>query len=165
MSRKWICAIACLLVAPGVAYAAHGRVGLWNVTTSMSMAMPQIPPEALAQMKARGIKMPNGQSFTSQICMTAAEVNADKPPSMGRENTGCQWGNIHTSASGMTGDLVCTGQMKGHGSMQVSYTGNTHYSGQYSFQGNVEGQTQDMKSTFTGDWVKTDCGVVKPAMH
>jgi hypothetical protein len=55
--------------------------------------------------------------------------------------------------------------MKGHGSMQVSYTGNTHYSGKYAFQGSVEGQTQDMKSSFTGDWVKTDCGAVKPAMH
>ena len=42
-----------LILVPAVAFAAHGRAGLWNVTTSMEMSnMPQMPPEALAMMKA-----------------------------------------------------------------------------------------------------------------
>ena len=122
MSRKWICAIVFAVVAPGVAFADHGKAGLWKVSTSMTVAMPQMPPEALAQMKAMGMSMPNGRTFTSQICMTEADVNADKPPSMGNENMGCKWGNMHVSGTGMTGDLVCTGQMNGKGSMQVSTT-------------------------------------------
>ncbi len=36
---------ASLVLAPAAAFAAHGRVGLWNVTTTMEMAnMPAIPP-------------------------------------------------------------------------------------------------------------------------
>jgi hypothetical protein len=165
MSKKWLSTVALVLVLPGAAFAAHGKAGLWNISTTMSMAMPQMPPEALAQMKAMGMSMPSGRTFTSQICMTEADVNADKPPSMGNDNMNCKWTNMHVTGSGMTGDLICSGQMTGKGSMQVSYTGNTHYSGQYSFTGSVEGHQQNMKSSFTGDWVKADCGAVKPMMR
>ena len=71
-----------LILAPVAAMAAHGRVGLWTVTSTMEMPdMPQIPPQALEMMKARGMPMP-GQPFTTQMCMTQDQVNADKPPSM-----------------------------------------------------------------------------------
>ena len=37
----------------------HGKPGLWNITTTMQMAnMPQMPPEAMAMMKQRGMKIP-----------------------------------------------------------------------------------------------------------
>ena len=74
-------AIAIVLL-PATALAGHGKAGLWNITTSMEMAnMPQMPPEAMAMMKARGMKMPGmGQPMTSQICMTQEQVNADMPP-------------------------------------------------------------------------------------
>ncbi len=55
MDRSSLSALiaASLVLAPAAAFAAHGRAGLWNVTTTMQMSnMPQIPPEALAMMKS-----------------------------------------------------------------------------------------------------------------
>ena len=72
MSRSLICALmgAALILTPIAAFGAHGRAGLWTVTSTMEMKnMPQMPPEAMAMMKARGMPMP-GAPFTTQMCMT-----------------------------------------------------------------------------------------------
>lgn len=167
MSKKLLLCTIMLAsaVLSGAALAEHGKAGLWNISSTMTMAaMPQIPPEAMAQMRAMGMKMPmGGQTFTSQICMTEAEVHADKPPRMGREDSDCKWNNTQISASGMSADLVCSGTMKGTGTVQVSYSGPEHYSGQYAFKGSMDGHPADMNTTFSGVWVKADCGAVKPA--
>ena len=47
-----------LLLRPALALAAHGKAGLWNVSTTMNMANMQMPPEAMAQMKKAGVAMP-----------------------------------------------------------------------------------------------------------
>src|SRR5579872_1695637 len=75
---------ASLILVPAAALAAHGRAGLWTVTSSMEMSnMPQMPPEAMAMMKQRCMQMPGmGQPMTTQICMTQEQVNADKPPAI-----------------------------------------------------------------------------------
>ena len=59
--------------------APHGKPGLWNITTTMQMAMPQLPPEAMAMMKSRGIKLPGigGEPVKTQICMTEEEIDKD----------------------------------------------------------------------------------------
>ena len=62
----------------------------------------------------------------------------------------------------MSADTVCSGRMQGTGHMQVSYSGAEHYEGSYSFKGSMEGHPNQMSSTFKGDWVKADCGSVKP---
>ena len=163
MTRKLLwCGCALALAIPGAALADHGRAGLWNVSTTMTMAMPQIPPEALAQMRAMGMKLPGGRTFASQICMTEADVKSDRPPAMDRADSGCQWTNVHVSGSGMSGDMACHGKMEGHGTMQVSYNGTDHYRGEYSFKGSMDGRSTEMKSSFSGNWVKADCGAVKP---
>ena len=162
--RRWtIGAFALALgLAPGAALAAHGKAGLWNVSTNMGMATVQIPPEALARMKAMGMKMPMGQTFTSQICMTQAEVNSDALPAVSRKESGCTNKIISQTASSMTAQMVCNGDMKGTGQMQISYSGAEHYAGSYSFKGSMNGHPADMNSNFKGDWVKADCGAVKP---
>ena len=54
---RLIAAAAVLL--PVAAFAGHGKPGLWNISTTMQMAnMPQMPPEAMAMMKSRGMSMP-----------------------------------------------------------------------------------------------------------
>ena len=152
---------ALLVLAPGAALAAHGKAGLWNVSTSMNMPNMQVPPEALAQMKKMGVKMPSARTVTSQMCMTQAEVDSDKPPPM-RNDTGCTTHIVSQTASSMTAEMVCSGEMKGNGQMQISYSGSEHYAGSYNFKGNTSGQPMNMSSTFKGDWVKTDCGALKP---
>jgi hypothetical protein len=130
----------------------------------MGMANVQIPPEAMARMKAMGMNMPMGQTFTSQICMTQAEVDADAPPPVSRKESGCTTKVTSQTASAMAAQMVCDGDMKGTGQMQISYNGAEHYAGSYSFKGSMNGHPADMRSNFKGDWVKADCGAVKPYM-
>jgi hypothetical protein len=165
MPKKSLVCAAALLLAAAPALAAHGKVGLWNITTSMTMAnMPQIPPEALAHMKAMGMKMPgSGEPIHTQICMTAAQVNSDTLPKMRHETLGCSWSPLKISGGVLSADMVCNGDMKGTGHVHVSYSGAEHYSGDYSFKGAMHGHPADMQSSFSGDWVKADCGSVKSA--
>jgi hypothetical protein len=58
--------------------------------------------------------------------------------------------------------MVCNGEMKGTGRMQIAYSGPEHYAGTYSFKGAVHGHDMSTTSSFKGDWVKADCGNVKP---
>ncbi len=64
-----------LVAAGGAALASHGKVGLWDITVTMSGAMhlpdmSKMPPEVLARMKAMGVSS-NGNSMHVQHCMTA----------------------------------------------------------------------------------------------
>jgi uncharacterized protein DUF3617 len=154
--------VGALILAPGAALAGHGKAGLWNVSTTMNMATPSIPPEAMEQMKKMGVKMPTARSFASQICMTQAEVDSDKLPTMGKNEMNCTSRVVSRTVSSMTAQTVCTGEMKGTGQMQIRYSGAEHYAGSYSFKGNMSGQPVDTSSSFKGDWVKADCGGVKP---
>jgi hypothetical protein len=165
MNRSLICTLlgSALILAPVAAMAAHGRAGLWTVTSTMSMPdMPQIPPQALEAMKARGIPLP-GQPFTTQMCMTQEQVNADKPPPTHNADVSCDTKLLSSSPSAMHSQIVCKGRVNGTGDMQISWRGTDHYESTYSFQGTAEGgRPQNMTQHATGDFVKADCGSVKP---
>lgn len=157
-----VLAAALLLASAGLALAAHGKAGLWNVSTTMATPNIQMPPEALAQMKAMGMKMPGGQTVTTQICMTQAEVDSDKPPAMQRGDSGCTTNITSKSATAVTAQMVCNGQMQGTGHIEIAYSGTSHYEGSYDFKGVTEGHPMEMSSSFKGDWLKADCGAAKP---
>lgn len=160
--KKLGLAAAALLLMPGVALAGHGKAGLWNVSTTMDMGGVQMPPEAMARMKQMGMAMPSARTFSSQICMTAAEVNSDKLPPTGRNDSGCTTHLLSQTGSSMAAETVCTGEMKGTGHMQIAYSGPEHYTGSYNFKGVMHGHEMNTSTTFKGDWVKADCGAVKP---
>jgi hypothetical protein len=169
MHRKlvWGLTATAIGLLPGAALAAHGKPGLWNISTTMQMAnMPQMPPEAMAMMKARGMKIPGmGEPIVSQICMTQDQVNDDKLPSMMHEREeSCTSKVLSQTASSVTAEATCHGRMEGVGHFQISWRGNEHYDGTYSFKGSMEGRPQEMTSRYTGDFVKADCGKVKPHM-
>jgi hypothetical protein len=130
----------------------------------MQMAnAPKMPPEVEAMMKKRGMNVPMaGQPYTSQMCMTAEEVNADKPPAMTTREINCSTKILSQSASSMKSEVVCHGAMDGVGHSEINWTGNEHYSGNYSFKGTMHDQPNEMSTTYKGDWVKADCGDVKP---
>lgn len=164
MNKSVGIAVSLLLLAPGAAFAGHGKAGLWNVTSSMTMAnMPQMPPQAMAMMKQRGMKMPGmGEPMTTQICMTQADVDSGIPPRMNGQGESCQSHVTANAASSVSADMVCSGRMQGTGHLQVSYSSAEHYQGSYSFKGTAQGHPADMTDSFKGDWVKADCGAVKP---
>ena len=166
MHRKLVSGLiaAAVVLAPGAAWAAHGKVGLWTITSTMQMAnAPQIPPEVMAMMKKRGVAMPMaGQPFTSQMCMTAEEVNADKPPRMTSREINCETKVLSQSPSAMKSEVVCHGTMEGVGHSEINWSGNEHYAGNYHFKGTMQGRPNEISTTYKGDWIRGDCGSVKP---
>lgn len=156
---------AALMLAPSAALAGHGKAGLWTVTTSIGgMSDAQLPPEAMARMKEMGMKVPSMQSVASQICMTQAEVDSDALPPVGKNDMGCTSHVLSQTANSMSAETVCNGEMKGTGRMQISYSGAEHYAGSYNFKGTIHDRPMETSSTFKGDWVKADCGAVKPSV-
>lgn len=149
----------------------HGRPGLWTVTTDMKMAnMPQMPPEAMAMMKQRGMKMPGmGEPMVSQICMTAQDVAEGAAMQRMRQQreVNCTPRILSETASSVSTEITCHGEMEGVGHSQMSWRGDSHYEGDYSFKGVMHGQPNETSTHFAGDFVKADCGAVKPfsAMH
>jgi hypothetical protein len=171
MHRKLISSLipslgfAAIVLAPATALAAHGRPGLWTISSTMQMAnMPKLPPETLAMMKAHGIKMHgmDGSPMVSQMCMTLEQVNADKMPAMNDHQESCTSKVLNQTSSSVTAETTCHGRMDGVGRTQMSWRGNEHYEGTYSFKGSMEGRPQEMSTRYTGDFVKADCGAVKP---
>jgi len=156
-----------LILAPIAAFGAHGKAGLWTITSSTKLAnMPQmqnLPPEAMAMMKARGMQMPGmGQPMVSQICMTQDEVNADHPPAMREAGQSCTTKVLSQTANSVNTEITCHGRVEGTGRAQVSWRGTDHYEGTYNFKGTMEGQVQEISTSYSGDFVKADCGNVKP---
>ena len=161
--------IAAVLLVPLAADAMpHGRPGLWNISTTMKMAsMPQIPPEALAMMKQRGIKIPgmDGAPVTSQICMTPQDVAEGLKASQRMQeqhDLKCTPRVLSESNASVTSEVICHGMMEGVGRTQMSWRGDSHYEGDYTFKGVMHGQPTESSSHFVGDFVKADCGAVKP---
>lgn len=139
--------------------AKQGKVGLWNVTSTTEMALS---PEMVASMKKAGVPVPAPQPVTVQMCMSQAEVDSDNPPHLDRSTTGCDTKVVKRTANAMTASMVCKGNMQGTGTIQITYDGAERYSGHYSFKGSTAGQATDVTTRFRGQWVKADCGAVKP---
>ena len=148
---------------PVAALAAHGKVGLWEISTRMNMPgmMATMPPDALARMQAMGMHMPNGQTFTTQHCMTADEVAQDKPPPM-RNAQDCTASNVTHSGQTLNVEMVCKGDnMDGQGHFTLTYDSDAHYTGNYTFTGTAHGHPANMSYTVEGKWISADCGSVK----
>lgn len=165
LSTRIACAglILGAMALPLAALASHGKAGLWEITTHMNMPnmRANIPPEALARMRAMGMNMPDNQTYTSQRCMTAADVAEDKPPPM-RNSEDCAMTNVSHDAHAFTADMTCSTQrMQGHGHVSVNFDSAEHYAGSYTFNGTTEGHPQNMTYNFEGRWISADCGSVK----
>ena len=148
-----------LLMTPGVALAGHGKAGLWTVTSTTNMGVT-LPPEVARQMKASG--MPGSRTATSHMCMSQAEVDASTPPHIDQSATGCTTKVVSATANSMSSQTICNGNMKGTGTMKITYAGDTAYTGAYDFNGTLAGNATRMSTTFSGKWIKADCGSVKP---
>lgn len=161
-NKVLLAGLGLVALAPLAAVASHGKAGLWEVTTHMDMPgmNAQIPPEALARMQAMGVHMPNAQTFTTQHCMTAAEVATDRPPPM-RNAKDCSMANMTHDAHTFAADMVCTGEMEGQGHVSVTYDSDEHYSGTYEFKGTTHGHAANVTNSFEGKWISADCGSVK----
>ena len=164
LSAAALTALAAILFIPA-ALASHGKVGLWSVTITMggsAPAMPdmsRLPPEALARMKAMGMSM-NGNTITTEHCMTAQEVATDAPHMDDNHARSCTMSNVSHSAKSMSADMTCTGNFEGKGHMQFTYDSEAHYSGELTMIGTANGRSMQQDQKFEGRWVSADCGSV-----
>ncbi|MDE3114779.1 MAG: DUF3617 domain-containing protein [Pseudomonadota bacterium] len=144
------------------AQAAHGKVGLWNVTVTMGGPVaPEIPAAARTQMKTHGIGTPNDHTISAQHCMTAAEVASDRLTLKGPTQQSCSLTDLKTAGHTLTGRMVCTGEMKGEGRIAITYDTPEHYSGKMDFNGSAGERPLHMSYRYEGRWRAADCGNVK----
>jgi hypothetical protein len=161
-------AAAAILLPVTASAMPHGRPGLWNIITTMKMAaMPQMSPQMMEMMKARGIKMPGmgGEPVVTQMCMTADDVKEGMSAARrmrDQHEVNCTPKVLSETASSVTTEITCHGTMEGVGRSQISWRGDSHYEGDYSFKGTMHGHPNEMGSHYVGDFVKADCGSVKP---
>lgn len=163
--------LTALLSASSIALAGPMAPGLWEVTmTSDQMKnMPQLSPEQIAQMKKMGMNVPEMRDggMVNKICVTPQMAARDKPiTDRGQEN--CKTTNERSSGNIYSADLVCNGpEMKGKGTISVTYSGNTSYSSSMQFKGTAHGQPVNTSNESRGRWLGADCGNVRPprSMH
>lgn len=147
------------VLIPAIAIASHGKAGLWEVTTTVSMpAMPQMSSAQMAQMQAMGMRMPMGHAMTVRRCMTAEEVASDRPPPRSKD---CTFSNIKVDGHTFSGDETCTGEVVGEGHFSMTYDSDEHYTGTSTMNGTANGHPANMNASFEGKWISADCGSVK----
>jgi hypothetical protein len=111
--------------------------------------LSRVPPEVAARIKAMGMSM-NGNSITTQHCMTAEEVATDTPHLDAKDNDGCTMSNIAHRGGSMRADMSCHGNFKGSGHLQVTYNSDSHYVGDLVMTGSVNGQPMNRDQKFDG---------------
>jgi hypothetical protein len=140
---SWIAGASILIVTTisSPALADHGKVGLWQITTTVKTADAAL------------------HSFSSEHCMTAQEVKSQEIP-QNSENKMCKLTGQKATGKTLSAQMTCTGQAKGTGKLTVTYDSDTHYTGSLAMTTEAGGQTMHMTNTFDGKWVSADCGKV-----
>ena len=137
---------------------AAGRQGLWTMTTTWQFAPPVVPRALVAMSREQGIVPPrNGQPFLHHICMTEYEAQGRDPLHFNNRDFDCESRNVSARRGVTVMDNVCHGQVEGVGRYRITWRGNDHFEGTYSFTGKYRGDPARISSSFTGDWAGGDC--------
>jgi hypothetical protein len=169
--------IAGALCSTAFADALNVKPGLWETTVSSpggGSGMPAIPEDRLAKltpeqraqfeaaMRARGGGR-SGQASVSKSCVTQEQL--EKPLTFGQDNNrSCKVSLVSASRSKQEMQLSCDDpKMKATGTMTVESQDPEHYTGllQIHADGGASGG-MDINRKFTGKWLGSDCGDVKP---
>jgi hypothetical protein len=176
-TRIWITMGCCLFALAIFAWAQSSRKpGLWEITTTISMAgmqmpqMPQLPPGVTLP---QGMTMPSqgspfGGPTTVQVCLTQAMIDkyGGASPAPPNKNADCKVTDISIQSSGMTAKINCTGQMTATGTVEATFVdANTtktkmHMTG--AMQHGANSMPVDMTMLSTSVYKGADCGSVKP---
>jgi hypothetical protein len=165
--RTALVGMACTSLLAPAALAGHGKVGTWQITTTMGPnntqmgGMPdlsKLPPEVQARMKARGVQMNAGGGMTAKYCMTDEQVKMDKPP-MTRPDSPCKTENIKVTGHTFSADVVCTGKMNGHGHTEMTFDSAEHYHGHQTMTMTVAGRTMTHDMFMDAKWLTPNCTV------
>jgi hypothetical protein len=162
--------ICCCLFAVAILASAQSarKAGLWETTTTMTIAgqqMPQMPP---GMQMPPGAGSPFGAPKTTQVCVTQAMIDrfGGPSPSVPNRNGDCKMTNISLKPGSMTAKMECTGNMNATGTVEStwtdSYTANTkvHITGTMQMGQNT--RPVDIMMQSRSVYKGTDCGSVQP---
>jgi hypothetical protein len=140
---------------------ALGKAGLWNMTLNLNIGgMPQVPPEALAQMRALGMSIPGlGAPIQTQVRMTPEQAAGDATPPM---QNGCRNQNVQRNGNTIIGEIVCMGELNGTGTFEATQVSEIQIRNRFSFNGTRRGQPAQFTAEMEGNWASADCGNVAP---
>jgi hypothetical protein len=170
---------AALLLLPGALCVGQDlsafdvKPGLWETTSNNSVftgSMPAIPPEALArlppQQRAALEARQSGKGTVRRSCVTREELKKPFPVgdnsckrtllSSGRNHQEIRFDCDHNGTKS-------TGTLKLDAPNSETFTGSMSISAVLAESTPGGGRPMDMKMTFSGKWIGSDCGDVKPA--
>jgi Protein of unknown function (DUF3617) len=162
--RFWVPVGCCLAVSALLLLAQSDRKpGLYETTSNMTWQQSPLPPGM--QMPAGANSPFGGGPHTSQVCVTQQMIDRYGGP-MPQSHGDCQAKNMTRSATGMSGEWVCTGHMNGTGKFESTWTPSGESHTKVHFTGTMQmGQrsapvewTMESTSTYKG----ADCGSVQP---
>ncbi|MCE2915059.1 MAG: DUF3617 domain-containing protein [Rubrivivax sp.] len=175
-SRPLLCLAALLAAATQVhAQPVQLRPGLWENTFTIKTAdgkaeaamkemqaqMAQLPPEQrkmMADMMARqGVGL-GDKGNSVRICMTQADVERSAPPAAEGDcsQKATRSGNIWQIS------FRCSGPPPSSGEGRLSLVTPTTYQGDFKIRTVEDGRPQDVQMTQKGQWLKADCGAIRP---
>jgi hypothetical protein len=164
-TRVWLPILCSILAVSALAGAQTTRKpGLWETTTQMTWQQSPMPA---------GMTMPpgahspfGGGPITSQVCLTQEMIDKYGAPMPQSQRGDCQIVNVSIGLTGMTANLVCTGQVSGKGSVESNWTIPDHARGKVHFVGTMQmgGNSRPIEwtSESTSVFKGPDCGSVKP---
>jgi len=109
-------------------------------------------------MKQTGIELPTADKpMTVQQCITPEQAKLDKPFTP-QEDKDCKVNNYKHVGNKVSGDIVCTGDMKAAGKFAMTTYGDRAYKATSSIKGTSK-QVGVVDQTFeiTGKWLKANC--------
>jgi Protein of unknown function (DUF3617) len=140
-----------------LAFAGHGKPGLWQISTKMDMGH-MFTPEQEAQMRAHGIPVPANNVFTVTHCVTPEEAAMTRPPESFNRQKECKLANLKTAGETISADMVCSGaEVQGGGHFQMTYDSPEHYIGKVSMSMTTHGHAIASTTTMEGKWLSADC--------
>ena len=123
-----------------------GKAGQWEVTTTMTWQKTPVRPGSPGGP-------PAGGPHTTQVCLTQEMVDAGAllPQSRGQ----CHIQNKVVKPGSLTANYLCTGKMKGMGTLESSFPDLEHVTGSIHFIGtlDVNAHAQPIEWTTTSNAV------------
>jgi hypothetical protein len=101
-----------------------------------------------------------------QVCVTQAQIDRFGGPNPLPSHGNCSATDVQKTLTGMTANLVCTGQMTGNGTVVIKWSDTGTGTSTVHFSGNMQMGQKSSPVEFTvhtdSVYKGADCGSVKP---
>ena len=148
-TQFWLTLGCCLIAVAAQAQGQGRKPGLWEVTAQMSMSGG---PMNMPQMPAR----------TSQVCVTQAMIDKYGGPYSNPQQGQCQISDLSVTATGMSANLTCSGQMNMNGTVRTTFVDANTTKTTVQMSMTMGSNTMNMTMESTASYKGPDCGSVQP---